>query len=711
MVQKTSSKASLQRKLSGRAGFWILAGMLLLVVLGTGSSFAFGDDYSHSAVPIATAQGPGCKPDTGWQWTYGPADSAVGEKARKLLSAEGIEADVVARAFGETDSCGSFSQYSMDFVVTLLSLNTEKAGNNRQDDPQQVRNLLGVLGRPRLGTVMVKFPDGRIVSPKESEALEPFRNSAQVESPEATFNKKVYVVVYDPLLSNGKLLSQELNWNSHSVLTQGTVEFFQQQSHGEVNYSIVETTILTDGWPEKVDGFRYTEQEYLAAIHGQGPWHSPDAVSYNKIVNDSRLDICGKANRGEIDEVWIYNGPGFGFYESTLVGPGAFWYNSPPVPGPYSCNRLIPIMGPSPERGLDCATEDFGHRTESTMTQVYGSWQQNRTSHNWERFALVKALSPNYAYSGCGNVHYPPNGVSDYDYGNPSTVNTNCDDFANYPNLSEPSTVWHPVTCSTWSCDHLQYFGYWFGHLPHNASCGSDHVANDWWQYFANPGQALNPSATCPPPAIDHKAFLPMVLRTYALPTAFCDRFDGTQVDPRWSLVDPLGGAETHLIGGSLVFSTPGGGRDLYGGNTNAPRLLQVAPEASWTAATHVQMAQLGGGFQTAGLLLWIDAGHYVWFGIGTNNTVQGIWQSETGRVGIPWLDLPSLARSDLYLRISKTSNQLRLAYSEDGTEWHESAEMAVPSGEVKVGLVLINAWAAPAFSASYDFFVWDWCQ
>ncbi len=352
---------------------------------------------------------------------------------------------------------------------------------------------------------MVKFPDGRTVSPKDPAETLPIQNGSQTESAEATFNRKVYVVVYDPLLSNGKLLSQELNWISHVALTQGTVDLFQQTSLGEVNYSIVETTILTDGWPEKIDGFRYTEQEYLAAISGQGPWHSPDAVSYNKIVNDSRLDICGKANRGEIDEVWIYNGPGFGFYESTLVGPGVFWFNSSPVPGPHICNRLIPIMGPSPERGLDCAIENFGHRTESTMTEVYGIWQSGNPVHNnWEKFTLVDWLAPMFSYSGCGNVHYPPNGTSDYDYGNQSTVNTNCDDFANYPNLSEPSTVWRPITCSAWSCDHLQYFGYWFGHLPHNSGCGSDNVAADWWSYFADPSAALDPSASCPlPPEVD----------------------------------------------------------------------------------------------------------------------------------------------------------------------------------------------------------------
>ena len=112
-------------------------------------------------------------------------------------------------------------------------------------------------------------------------------------------------------------------------------------------------------------------------------------------------------------------------------------------------------MGPSPERGLECAIENFGHRMEATMTRVYGSWQQNRTTHNWERFALVKALSPNYSYSGCGNVHYPPNGTSDYDYGNPFAVMSNCGDFVNYPYLSDPLSVAQPVTCSTWDCAHL----------------------------------------------------------------------------------------------------------------------------------------------------------------------------------------------------------------------------------------------------------------
>jgi hypothetical protein len=324
-----------------------------------------------------------------------------------------------------------------------------------------------------------------------------------------TITRKVYVIVYDPLLGNGQLLSDYLSWNEHATLTQGTIDFFLQTSNGGLNYTVVDTTIVTDGWPELVDGFQYTEAEYLDVIHGQTPAHTPDGVNYNLIVNSPQFDICGKVNRGEVDEVWIYNGPYFGFYESTLAGPGAYWFNSPPVPGPYDCNRLVPIMGPSPERGLECAMENFGHRTESTMTRVYGSWQQNRTAHNWERFALVQARSPDYTYSGCGSVHYPPNGTHDYDFDNLSTVMSNCEDFANYPNLSDPAAVVQPVTCSMWGCSHLGYFEYWFSHMPSNDGCGPDQVAASWWRYIAEPALALNPPAACATTAV----FIPIIFK------------------------------------------------------------------------------------------------------------------------------------------------------------------------------------------------------
>lgn len=962
--------------------------------------------------PLVTVQP--CRPGEGWQWTSGDFLPDVANEAEQALQRNGFVSTVTARSFGEIDSCGFYRASAVDFVVELQTRGIALRGLGRDHTNRSIREVLERVTSLRLGVVQIEYPDGEQVVLRPPTRLKDRAVSASDGGSSAsTVTRKVYVVVYDPILSNGQYLSDYLRWNEHTELTSGTIEFFAQASGGGIEFQIAQTIVLTDGWPEKIDGFRYTEQEYLAAIRGQAPWHYPDAVNYNKIVNDPRLDICGKVNRGEIDEVWIYNGPGFGFYESTLVGPGAYWFNSPPVPGPYTCNRLVPIMGPSPERGLDCAIENFGHRTEATMTQAYGSWQQNRTTHNWERFALVKALSPNYLYSGCGNVHYPPNGVSDYDYGNPSAVNTTCDDFINYPNLGEPSTVWRPVTCSAWSCDHLLYFDYWFRHLPQNSGCGPDHVANDWWQYFADPVLALDPPNACPPPTVSgrvldgldngvggaqvtvvgpvtrsivtggngryrfydlpegvytisvsaegyisppprtvtvppevsdvdfvlflaqsrvavlnttfspttltsgellqvsvtvrnigaqvaetqgpdpgfiynegesfrlrgypeqpgrwrigvnfgpsfpygayiyrwglgqvlqpgetltisgyvrlmtpqiqdywvgvvregmgwydegrgrttitllpgtptatsthtptsmptntltftptvtptrtssptatytgtppltatptyastvtptnmptstptatkiatptptttatrtptsvvssqKKSYLPVVLHIHSTGVAFCDRFDGSQLDPRWSLIDPLGGSTVQLLASSLVFSTPGGERDLYGSNTNAPRLVQPAPTGDWNVMSHVRLGTLGGGFQTAGLLYWVDASHYVWFGIGTGNAVQGILQSDSGRVGIPWIIPPQVRRYDLFVRLQRISGRVRAGYSTDGLTWNDSADMEFPQASAAVGLVLINAWDAPAFSASFDDFLWNWCR
>lgn len=96
---------------------------------------------------------------------------------------------------------------------------------------------------------------------------------------------------------------------------------------------------------------------------------------------------------------------------------------------------------------------------------------------------MVKALSPDYSYSGCGNIHYPPNGTSDYDYANSSPVPSNCDDFANYPDLGDPAETAKPVN--------------WFSHLPSNEGCGPDEVASNWWRYFVDPALALDPAAPC----------------------------------------------------------------------------------------------------------------------------------------------------------------------------------------------------------------------
>ncbi len=230
------------------------------------------------------------------------------------------------------------------------------------------------------GTVAPVYADAS--SPGKTQPIGVNRPSQHAETirasddpPDAVY-KKVYVIVYDPVLPNhgGQHLSTYEGWNDYATLTQQTIDFFKEVSGNKLNYSVYDTPVVREEWPEKADGFKYDETTYFPVLAGQQLPHNPDEVNYTKILNDTTLDICGKVNSGLIDEVWIYNAPNFGFYESRLAGPGAYKFNAPPVGGGLKCNRMVPIMGPSVERPVKEFIHNFMHRTEWTMTQVYGSW-------------------------------------------------------------------------------------------------------------------------------------------------------------------------------------------------------------------------------------------------------------------------------------------------------------------------------------------------
>ena len=439
-----------------------------------------------------------CEPGNGWMWTSGPSKPEIAHEVQQELSRKGIQAAVDATSYGETDSCGTYHHHGIDFTLTLMdSVSTSRSSQQTLADG--ILPVLTEFGKPELGIVKFLTSQGKLIPINVPSRLSIADSINAGTLTTDTITKKVYVVVYDPLLSNGQTLSQFMQWYDHATITQQTIDFFSQASNNKLNYVVVDTTIFTSGWPELIDGFSYTEPEFLDVLFGRRPHHEPTEVNYNKFVTLPEFDICGRVNRGEIDEVWVYQAPWIGFYESRLVGPGAFKYNSPPIVNNNNCTRLIPIMGPSVERHPVEAIHNFTHRAEATMEKVYGSWAQNRTNHSWDQFGLVKLQSPNYSYSGCGSSHYPPNATgAEYDYGNSSGILSNCGDFTNYPNLSDPLQVSQTLTCSIWGCTGVGYHEYWFNHFPSFSGCGSDNISNDWWIYFADPVNALSPSGSCP---------------------------------------------------------------------------------------------------------------------------------------------------------------------------------------------------------------------
>lgn len=297
-----------------------------------------------------------------------------------------------------------------------------------------------------------------------------------------TYSPKVLLLIYNPILEtqgNQKLTTYK-GWNDPASLSQTLVNTFSTASSGKVNYQIVETIEL-DAIPVKTDGFQYTDDTYLTCVNSGGSQcHSPDGANYLSLI--AAADACPKRNAGQIDELWIWGGPWFGFWESNLAGPNAFWYNSNPTSG-STCTKLLPIMGFNYERGQPEALESFGHRLESTMRYVYGSWSAQDT-HNWNKFTLLDVDLP--GKGGCGNAHLAVNAETNTGYNTTSTrvVPSRCEDFLNYPNLTN---TFVDTSCSTWNCNNLDYFKWWYSHLPKFDGIGLDGKYSNWWTYVVDP--------------------------------------------------------------------------------------------------------------------------------------------------------------------------------------------------------------------------------
>ena len=292
---------------------------------------------------------------------------------------------------------------------------------------------------------------------------------------------RAYAINHDPWLeSKNQLLHAYAHWNSPSGNNALYAADLANSSHGLMKYRIT-TSIDMDEWPIKYDGYRYTDDAYLACLANGGGWHSPDGVNYKSVARD--FDLARRVDFGEIDEVFMSGAPYFGYWESTMAGLGGYWCNSGPQDR-IACSRIFVMMGFNYERYIGEMLEDYGHRSESVLRYVYGSWDPVPT-HAWNRFTLYDNIAPGNA--ACGNVHYAPNSLSDYDWGNTTYVWSTGDDWLNnYPNLTNQKT-W--VNCVEWGCEIRAHHNWWFKHFPHVAGSLTEYGLtrlNNWWEYTQN---------------------------------------------------------------------------------------------------------------------------------------------------------------------------------------------------------------------------------
>jgi hypothetical protein len=302
--------------------------------------------------------------------------------------------------------------------------------------------------------------------------------------PPLTTILKTLVIVYDPVVDvkTGKKLSQYMNWSRVEDLAKGFMSDILQTSGGLIRYQIIQR-LDVDDFPAKVDGYHYDAQTFLDVLRGITHPYMPQEADYHAILE--RFNILGRVAKEEIDEVWIFNFPHAGFYESIMGGPGAFWCNAPPLKNTDAAKRRFVIMGFSLERGVGEMLENMGHRAESIMEKTFEKLTEE--DNLWKRFIRYEQISQGKA--ACGNVHFAPNSVRDYDWNNPSTVRSECDDWLkNFPNFKGEI---REVTAAEWgNGDIRKHHVWWLIHIPKTAG-RINGVHNNWWQYIANPNNVI----------------------------------------------------------------------------------------------------------------------------------------------------------------------------------------------------------------------------
>lgn len=319
----------------------------------------------------------------------------------------------------------------------------------------------------------------------------------------------VAVVYEDPIVPNsgGKRLHEvattpgySFRWNNPRQQSKEYEALLEEVSNGVIDYVITHEFEADQFFSRHTHNSEYLTLEEVLEIFEVGPIPGiGEGIDYDYIGMVNHFNIGEMRDNGEIHEIWVYTHPASGMYESRLMGQGAFWLNSPGIDFGAPNRDLLTIMFCNYERGIESALHSYGHRVESIMNQVYGGWKYDSKSTksdltNWERFCGYKLNYDKFdsGYSNIGLIHFPPNGVKDYDYGNRSYINTYADEWINYPNIKEIES--RTVNCQEWNCTELGFMKWWLGHLPHFKGLNSnpsDLHLNNWWYYIVDYNAAL----------------------------------------------------------------------------------------------------------------------------------------------------------------------------------------------------------------------------
>lgn len=205
-------------------------------------------------------------------------------------------------------------------------------------------------------------------------------------------------------------------------------------------------------------------------------------ATYNAILAEDNL--CQQIKDLDIDQIWMWVDPRTGYdpnpgVEYAISSP-LFRTNLQYVTVPYTpfCNgeSSFAIMGFDTTRTYDLAQHSFGHYMEGLLGNIQS------IELFWYRFGGNDQVGFPRA-ARCGNVHFPPNGAADYDYGNNSVALTACEDWN--PEGTGQKTAY---TCTRWGCTQGGYLTWWMQNMPNmnNNFVYQGKKIPNWWDFVVD---------------------------------------------------------------------------------------------------------------------------------------------------------------------------------------------------------------------------------
>jgi hypothetical protein len=213
--------------------------------------------------------------------------------------------------------------------------------------------------------------------------------------------RKVLVIDFHPAAVPAR-------WNRSDVLIPGYIDAMRKASQDILAYQVVEKLEVPE-YPLLMDGRQYTDTTFIGVLaDDQSALRDANGnyllADYEQIIQ--KFDLLQKIESAQIDEVWMFGGPYFGFYESRMVGTDAFWCNGPAIE--QNCRRFV-IMGFNYEREVKEMVHDYGHRAESLLAKQFGSEEFLRRLYDQQ-----PTPAPANAYEqfllDVGTVHRKPGG-------------------------------------------------------------------------------------------------------------------------------------------------------------------------------------------------------------------------------------------------------------------------------------------------------------